>query len=136
MLEPMDPNSLLRRLFEEAVNQGHVGVISEQYSPKFIDRSPGPGQLPGPAGIVDAVKRYRTAIPDLEVKVEDVVISGDRVVTRETWRGTHMEEIAGVPATGKQFTATRMHIFRIEDGLIAEEWTAGSIIDVLRNAVG
>jgi steroid delta-isomerase-like uncharacterized protein len=136
MLEPMDPNSLLNRLFGEAVNQGRVEVISELYSPKFTDHSPGPGQLPGPAGIVDAVTQYRTAIPDLEVKVEDVVVSGDRVVTRETWRGTHMEEIAGVPATGKQFTAIRMHIFRIEDDLIAEEWTAGSIIDVLRNAVG
>jgi steroid delta-isomerase-like uncharacterized protein len=135
MLEPMDPNSLLIRLFDEAVNQGHVEVISELYSPKFTDHSPGPGQQPGPDGIIDAVKRYRIAIPDLEVKVEDVVVSGDRMVTRETWSGTHMEEIAGVPATRKQFTATRMHIFRIEDGLITEEWTAGSIIDVLRNAV-
>ena len=134
MLEPMDPNAILSRLFDEAVNQGHVEVIGELYSPKFTDHSPGPGQLPGPAGIIDAVERYRIAIPDLNVKVEDVVVSGDRVATRETWRGTHMEEIAGVPATRKQFTATRMHIFRIEDGLIAEEWTAGSIIDVLRNA--
>lgn len=136
MEERMDPNPLLNRLFNKAVNQGHVELISELYSPKFIDHSPGTGQLPGPAGIIEAVKRYRNAIPDLEVKVEDVIVSGDRVVTRETWHGTHMKEIAGIPGTGKQFTATRMHIFRIEDGLIAEEWTAGSIIDVLRNAVG
>ena len=136
MSEPMDPLSLLSRLFDEAVNQGHVELIKELYSPNFTDHSPGPGQLPGPEGIIEAVKRYRTAIPDLIVKVEDVVVSGDRVVTRETWRGTHMKEIAGVPATRKQFAATRMHIFRIEGGVIAEEWTAGFILDVLRTAGG
>lgn len=129
-----DSNLLVSRLFKEAVNQGHVDLIYKLYAQHFIDHSPGPGQATGPAGIVDAVKRYRTAIPDLEVTVEDVIVSGDRVVTRETWRGTHMMDIVGIPATRKQFTATRMHIFRIEDGLIVEEWTAGSIIDVLRNA--
>ena len=136
MSEPIDPHSLLSRLFDEAVNQGHIELIEELYSPTFIDHSPGPGQLPGPAGIIEVVKRYRLAIPDLKVKVEDIVVSGDRVVTRETWCGTHMKEIAGIPATKKQFTATRMHIFRIEDGVIAEEWTAGSILDVLRTTGG
>jgi steroid delta-isomerase-like uncharacterized protein len=132
----MDPHTLVRRLFDEAVNRGHVELINELYSPTFTDHAPGPGQPPGPAGIIAIVERYRLAIPDLTVTVEEVVVSGDRVVTRETWRGTHMQEVAGIPATGEPFTAVRMHIFRMEDGVIAEEWTAGSILDVLRTAGG
>jgi steroid delta-isomerase-like uncharacterized protein len=136
MVEHMDPNLLLSRLFDEAVNQGHIEVISKLYASNFIDHSPGPTQLTGPAGIVQVVNQYRNAIPDLKVRVEDVIVSGNRVATRETWRGTYMDELAGIPATGQQFTVTRMHIFRIEDGLIVEEWSAGSIIDMLRNAAG
>lgn len=132
MIEQNNPNAIISRLFDEAVNQGHTEVISELYASNFIDHDPGPNQLPGPDGIIQVVKQYRSAIPDLKVIVEDVVISGNRVATRETWRGTQMNELAGVPATLKQFTATRMHIFRIEDGLIVEEWSAGSIIDKLR----
>jgi len=134
MVEHMNPNLLLSRLFDEAVNQGRIELIGKLYASSFIDHSPGPGQLPGPAGIIQVVNQYRDAIPDLKVKVEDIIVSGNRIATRETWHGTHMGEIAGIPATKKQFTATRMHIFRIEDGLIVEEWSAGSIIDLLRNA--
>ncbi len=136
MVDKMNPNLLVSCLFDEAVNQGHIEVISKLYASNFIDHSPGPGQLPGPAGIIQVVNQYRNAIPDLKVKVEEVIVSGNRVVTRETWRGTHMYELAGIPATKKQFTATRMHIFRIEDGLIVEEWSAGSIIDLLQNVTG
>ena len=132
MSNSTDPHSLLHQLFEMAVNQGQIDLIEELYSSNFVDHSPSPQQPPGPLGIIEVVKRYRTAIPDLEVKVEDVIISGDRIVTRETWSGTHMEEIAGLPGTGKPFTTTRMHIFRLENGKIAEEWTAGSVLNELR----
>ena len=132
MSNSTDAHSLLHQLFEMAVNQGQIDLIEELYSSNFVDHSPGPQQPPGPLGIIEVVKRYRTAIPDLEVKVEDVIISGDRIVTRETWSGTHMEEIAGLPGTGKPFTTTRMHIFRLENGKIAEEWTAGSVLNELR----
>ena len=136
MVEQMNPDMIISRLFDEVVNQGRVEVTSELYASNFIDHAPGLDQLPGPGGIVQVVKQYRSAIPDLKVTVEDVVVSLNRVATRETWHGTHMNELVGVPATMKRFTATRMHIFRIEDGLIVEEWSAGSIIDALRNAAG
>lgn len=132
MSNTLDSYSLLHQLFELAVNQGHVKLIEELYSSNFVDHSPGPQQPPGTRGIIEIVKRYRMAIPDLEVKVEDVIVSGDRLVTRETWSGTHMKKIAGISGTGKPFSATRMHIFRIEEGKIAEEWTAGSILDKLQ----
>ena len=124
--------SLVRRLFDEAVNQGHVDLIVELYAPSFVDHSPGPGQAPGPAGIIEGVKRYRTAIPDLEVTVEDVIVSGDRVVTRETWSGTHRYELAGLAATNRSFVTTRMHIFRVDSGRVVEEWSAGNVLDLLR----
>ncbi|HKJ39550.1 MAG TPA: ester cyclase [Anaerolineales bacterium] len=132
MLTEIDAKELVRRIFEEAVNQAQTDVIGELYADDFIDHSPGPDQAPGPAGIVDVVKQYRTAIPDLSVTVEDVIVAGDRVITRETWRGTHRHRLGDFLPTNASFVATRIHILRIENGRVAEEWTAGSIIDRLR----
>jgi steroid delta-isomerase-like uncharacterized protein len=131
-----DAASFASRLFDDAVSGGDVEAILDLYSPDFVDNAPGPGQLPGAEGIVQVVRRYREAIPDLRVTVEEVLVTGDRVVTRETWRGTHVGEIAGITGTGRRFEATRMHIFRMEDGLVREEWTAGNILAALRDPRG
>lgn len=129
MVTRTEAEELVGRIFDEAVNQGHIDVIGELYAADFIDHAPGPDQAPGPAGIMDVVKRYRAAIPDLTVTVADIIVAGDQVVTRETWRGTHRHELADIPPTDLAFVATRIHIFRVENGRVAEEWTAGSILD-------
>jgi predicted ester cyclase len=81
---------------------------------------------------VNVVKQYRAAIPDLTVTVEEVIVAGDQVVTRETWRGTHRHKLGDVLPSNTLFVATRIHIFRVKNGQVAEEWTAGSILDRLR----
>lgn len=132
MLTKAEANELVRRIFEEAVNQGHTDVIKEIYADDFIDHSPGPDQAPGPAGIVSVVNQYRAAIPDLKVTIEDIIVADDRVITRETWQGTHRHTLGDLAPTNKSFVATRIHILRVENNQVAEEWTAGSIIDRLR----
>ena len=131
-----DAVAFAARLFDDAVSGGEVEAILELYAPDFVDHAPGPGQVPGPEGIVQVVRRYREAIPDLSVTVEDVLVSGDRVVTRETWRGTHQGEVAGIPPTGERFEVARMHIFKMENGLVKEEWTAGNVLAALRHPRG
>lgn len=133
MLTKPEIEKLVHRLFEEALNRGALHVIQELYAPNFIDHSPGPGQAPGPEGIIEVVKQYRAAIPDLTVTVEDILVAGERVVTRETWSGTHRNALADVLPSHTSFTASRIHIFQIENGRVVEEWTAGSILDRLRS---
>jgi predicted ester cyclase len=132
MLTKAEAEEVVRGIFEEAVNQGRLDVIGELYAVDFIDHSPGPGQAAGPAGIVNVVRQYRAAVPDLMVTVEDVIVAGDRVVTRETWRGTQRHKLGDVLPTNTHFVATRIHIFRVENGQVREEWTAGSILDRLQ----
>ena len=132
MLTKAEAKELAHRIFEEAVNQGHTDVIHQVYAEDFIDHAPGPGQAAGPDGIVNVVNQYRAAIPDLTITVEDVIVADDRVVTRETWRGTHRHKLGDVPPTNKTFVASRIHIFRVENGRVTEEWTAGNILDRLQ----
>jgi len=69
------------------------------------------------------VSMYKTAFPDLQATVEDVIAEGDRVVTRWTVRGAHQGEIEEFgPPTGRQVEIEGITIHRIESGKIVEEW--------------
>jgi predicted SnoaL-like aldol condensation-catalyzing enzyme len=110
--------AIVLRVFEDALNANNPGLIYELYAPEFVDRSASPGQLPGPAGIEQAISYFNTILPDVEVTVDAIIAEGDLVATHETWRGTD-------PTTGREVEGKTLHFWRIEDGKITEEWSAG-----------
>jgi predicted ester cyclase/ketosteroid isomerase-like protein len=69
-----------------------------------------------------ALTMYRTAFPDLSITVEDMISEGDKVVVRNTWRGTQQGDLGGiVPPTGERMvTMPYMEFYRIVDGKIVE----------------
>lgn len=91
---------------------------SRNSTPNMVDHSAFPGQAPGTEGIKNAVGDLLETFPDLKVTVEDLIAEGDKVVSRETWRGTH-------GPTGKAATGSIIHIFRISEGTITDEWSLG-----------
>ena len=75
---------------------------------------------------------FFTALPDLTATMEDLVISGDRVVGRFTYRGTHTGDYYGIPATGRAITSTVVAFDRIRDGVLVENWTVFDNYEVMR----
>ena len=65
---------------------------------------------------------FFTGLPDVKVTMEDLIISGDRVVGRFTYRGTHTGDLVGIPATGKQVEMRSIDIWRVQNGMFAEHW--------------
>jgi steroid delta-isomerase-like uncharacterized protein len=65
---------------------------------------------------------FFTGLPDVSVTMEDLVISGDRVVGRFTYRGTHTGDLVGIPATGKPVEMRSIDIWRVQNGMFAEHW--------------
>lgn len=72
-----------------------------------------------------------TALPDLTATAEDVVVSGDRVVGRFTYRGTHRGEFMGIPATGRPIEMRSIDIWRVDGGMFAEHWDELNTLQVL-----
>jgi steroid delta-isomerase-like uncharacterized protein len=64
----------------------------------------------------------RRAFPDLEARIDDVVAAGDTVAVRVRFRGTHAGEFQGIPATGRTVDYVSHEFYRVEDGVMAEEW--------------
>ncbi len=70
----------------------------------------------------------QAAFPDIESVIHDQIAEGDMVVTRKTFRGTHVGDFMGIPATGKPVVIDAIDILRIADGQLAEHWT---LVDML-----
>ena len=114
--------ALVRRFFEEVMNEGNLDIVDEIFAPEYVNRHAHPGQTPGPHGVRQLVTNVRRAFPDLVEAPDDLVAEGDRVGLRLTLRGTHLGPFRGVEATGKRVEVMGMAIVRIEDGRIAEGW--------------
>ena len=123
--------AIVRRLIEEAWNQGNLDVIDELVSPHYVLHidAPGPG---GREGYKQDVVIHRSAFPDLQFTIDDMVAEGDKVVLRATLRGTHQGEYIGIPPTGKAITLTAISIRRIANGQIAEEWVELNMLGLMQ----
>jgi len=128
-----DNKALIRRQFEAIWNGGNLNVIDELYAPNYTNHDPAnPDQAPGPAGFIQRVSLYRTALPDLHLTIDDQVAEGDRVVTRWTGSGTHRGDLLGIPPTGRSVSVTGMLISRIEGGKFVEEWVNWDTLGLLQ----
>jgi predicted ester cyclase len=115
--------ALVRRLFDEVWNQGHIGNLDALYAPDFVAhyRHP-PHWGRGPDGVKQVVLAIRHAFPDYRETIEDLIADGDNVVARITIEGTHMGHLGPIPPTGRSVKADEIVIFRIASGKVAEQW--------------
>src|SRR5918992_4769217 len=103
-----DNKAIVRRYFEEGLNQKNRAVLDELLADENLRRL--------------VTSTQANPFPDLHRTVEDLIAEGDKVVARQTNRGTHLGDYMGVPATGKRVTFTAIAILRIADGKIVEHW--------------
>ena len=118
---PTDP-AALARAFYAPFNTGDVAAYDQILASDWVDHPLAPGQGPGPAGFKPIVVGFRAAFPDLTLVNEDVLVAGDRVTVRSTFRGTQRGPLFGIPPTGKPVEAMAIDIHRIANGRIAETW--------------
>jgi steroid delta-isomerase-like uncharacterized protein len=74
----------------------------------------------------------RRAFPDLEARIDDLVASEDRVAVRVSFSGTHAGEFQGIPATGRAIRYVSHEFYRVEGGVIAEEWICSDLASLFR----
>lgn len=112
--------ALLRRYYQEVLNQGNLSAIDELFAPDLVE------------SFKQAVTMSRSAFPDLRVTIEDQIAEGDRVATRWTAQGTHKGPFLGVPPTNKPVTVTAIHIHQVVDGRIVKLWEEINLLGVMQ----
>lgn len=117
--------ALFRRWFEEVWNQGRTDAIDEMFAVDGIahglsDDAEAP--MKGPGGFKPFHEIFRGAFPDVEVRVEDLIAEGDKVVARCSVNARHSGDHLGFAASNARVSFTGMSIVRIKDGKIVEAW--------------
>jgi steroid delta-isomerase-like uncharacterized protein len=113
--------TLARRWFEDLFSRGNLDAANEILSAEFVDHLTHEDER-GLEELKHYVSIYRSAFPDIQDTVEDIVAEGDKVVVRWTSSGTHQGEFMGVAPTGRHVTFTGMRLFLIADNKIVESW--------------
>jgi predicted ester cyclase len=106
----------------------------EAFSAEYRDHAV--PDVPGPGRFLQVREHLGGAFPDLKLEIEEMVAEGDMVVVRIALTGTHegMFVTGGrpVPPTGKQITIRSIHMLRLVDGKITDNWACRDDISVMR----
>lgn len=113
--------AVARSFFEDVLDTGKLEDYAKSHAPDFVAHAE--GRLASLEEDMNAAREQRKAMPDMRVKVNQIVAEGDLVSVYWTASGTNTAAGWGIPATGKSVKVSGMTLFRFERGLIQEEWS-------------
>ncbi|MGA9565931.1 MAG: ester cyclase [Candidatus Korobacteraceae bacterium] len=124
--------AVTQSFFEQVLDQGQLDHYADSHVSTFVAH--GDGRDYTLAEDIAAAKDERTALPDMRVKVNQMVAERDLVSVFWTATGTNTHAGMGFPATGKRITINGMTLFRLRDGKIVEEWSVFDMLSAMRQA--
>jgi predicted ester cyclase len=115
----------VRTVFEQGFGEGRLEVVDEALADDADDRHPfGPDEPDMRAHLKNAIRMFRAGIPDLSVKVADLIAEGDKVAARVLMTGTHTgAAVFGIAATGRPVSIEQFHVVQLDEaGLGLHHW--------------
>src|SRR5947207_14258786 len=97
-------------LFDHILSKNWVGI------------PPAADQPPGPAGAKQILLELTTAFPDLDIKIEEVLQEGDKVIVRSKISGTQRGAVMGFPAKNRKMSIQAIDIHEFKNGKIVRTW--------------
>ncbi|CAL8476914.1 ester cyclase [Caballeronia sp. S22] len=116
-----EPKQIASRWYE-AFARHDAELLGKVLAPNWVDIPSPPNGPHGPEAAKAAMAMLISAFPDFDIKIEDVVQDGNKVVVRSTITGTQRRAFAGLPATGRSMRIQAVDIHEIENGQIARTW--------------
>lgn len=113
--------AITRKLFEEVLNTGRFAALDELFAPSYRNYFPGSPAPLNRTGWEHTITLFRSAFPDMQCTIEQLIAEGDTVATWFTFRGTHQGDFQGIAPTGKQVAIPCHAFFHLADGKIVED---------------
>lgn len=107
----------VRRFVDEVWNAGNYEVTAELYGEGYSNPFGS-----GPSARVEPIRRYHHAFPDLVLDVEELIVVGDTVVLRATFRGTDTGGYVGRAPTGRVVNEWVVTIMHFDGDKVVGEW--------------
>jgi steroid delta-isomerase-like uncharacterized protein len=119
---------LIRRFYEELVNQRKVELTEELISFDFDDHAARGSGLENFKTLYAIMLRI---FPDIQAKIEDLIEEGDRVAARVEFTATQAGTFRGFPPANRRVSFSGMDMFRFKDGKIVERWAQRDFLGML-----
>ncbi|CAM7146641.1 Ester cyclase [Enterobacter rongchengensis] len=118
----LQANEAVAREYASFWNTGNESLARDALAVNFIDKTPPEGRRQGPEGAILASRTFRTAVPDLRCDVEQMIISGDRVVSHLHFHGTFTGTFGKLKGQGQKIDFIATDIYEINDSKIVANW--------------
>jgi predicted ester cyclase len=112
----------LVRAFYQPFRTGDTTIYGEILADDWVDVPLAPGQEQGPSGMAAQIAAFRRAMPDYDVKHEDLVVGSDRVAVRNTVSGTHQGAFMGYEPIGRRIEMRTVDIHQVRGNRIITTW--------------
>jgi predicted ester cyclase len=127
-----EQNKAIVLQFYQAFDDRKMEQALELLAPNFVAHLAGiPESLDG-KGFKQFGMSFYLAFSQGRHVFDEVIVSGDKVVTCGTFTAKHLGEFQGLPPTGKQISLSIVHIDRVEDGKIVEHWGQGDALGLMQ----
>jgi steroid delta-isomerase-like uncharacterized protein len=114
--------SLVRKIFNQAFNQGDLDIVDELVAADVATHMSSWGLPASRLGLKQMIANLRSAFPDLRCTIEDEIGEGNKIAAHWTMRGTHKGAYFGNLATGRQVEVQGFIFARTTHGQIVENW--------------
>jgi predicted ester cyclase len=110
----MSKEAVIRRMFDEIINEGRLELVDELFDADFRSVTP-QGELDRD-GFRQYVEGWRAGFPDVRCEVDNVIENGDRIAWAVRATGTHSGEFMRIPPTGRTVDFDSLNIATMRDG--------------------
>jgi predicted ester cyclase len=110
------------RAFYDFWNTGDEAYLKQAIADTFVDHTLPPGRPQGPTGPAFASRNFRTAVPDLHVAVEKMILAGDYVTVHMQFAGHFTGKLGATAGKGQQIAFIATDLIKITDGRVSDNW--------------
>jgi steroid delta-isomerase-like uncharacterized protein len=103
-----DRKKVVRQHIDLSWNKGRLALAEQLHSKDFLYKSSFVGHHLGSAAFAQLIQDIRTAMPDLQVVIEECIAEGNKVVTWSTLIGTIEKPALGYPPSDKVLSIAAM----------------------------
>ena len=115
--------TMIRQLVDE-VSKGNWDALDKYYASDFVYHMPPFPDIRGLAVFKRFMANQRTSFPDLQWKIDEMIVEGNIGVARLTLRGTNtgQSKFLPFPPTGKKVAWSLCVVSHMAGGKVIESW--------------
>lgn len=111
-------------------NANDLEGLGKLLAPDIVGHTPFPVPGTGAQKVLLVFRLARTVVPDATIRIDDLLVTQDRIIALATVTGTQTGAILGFPVTGTSLNFSAIFVARVAGGKVAELWAQYDLIAV------